>query len=188
MLSKVAACDRHAEAGCALAERPCATQHATLHPRCMFALHSAVFKRLSQVQSPGGLTECCAHLYQHNLASKQRQHNLSTGLAYNQGCVANMLHYAPLRPHRYKYIYIRTPKAASTSIVNALGECDNVRTRGYNSSSCMALHFYWNSTVLEQDNLQKMWKDYFVFGFVRNPWRRAYSLYKYLHSSGCMDE
>lgn len=88
---------------------------------------------------------------------------------------------------RYKYIYIRSPKAASTSIVNVLGECDNVRTRGYNSSSCMALHFYWPKSMLQLDSLQQMWKDYFVFGFVRNPWRRAYSLYKYIHSNGCMD-
>jgi hypothetical protein len=89
---------------------------------------------------------------------------------------------------RYKYVYIRSPKAASTSIVNVLGECNNKATRGHNSSSCMVLHFYWNSTELDTDNLQKMWKDYFVFGFVRNPWRRAYSLYKYLHSNGCMSE
>jgi hypothetical protein len=89
---------------------------------------------------------------------------------------------------RYKYIYIRSPKSASTSIVNVLGECDNVRTRGHNSSSCMALHFYWPKSVLEMESLQQMWKDYFVFGFVRNPWRRAYSLYKYIHSNGCMDK
>lgn len=89
---------------------------------------------------------------------------------------------------RYKYIYIRSPKSASTSIVNVLGECDNVRTAGYNSSSCMALHFYWPKSMLELDHLQQMWQDYFVFGFVRNPWRRAYSMFKYLHSSGCMNE
>jgi hypothetical protein len=89
---------------------------------------------------------------------------------------------------RYKYIYIRSPKSASTSVVNVLGECDNVRTRGYNSSSCMALHFYWPKSALQLESLQHMWNDYFVFGFVRNPWQRAYSLYKYLHSNGCMDE
>lgn len=88
----------------------------------------------------------------------------------------------------YKYIYVRSPKSASTSIVNELGECNNQKTRGHNSSTCMVLHFYWNSTELAPDNVQQMWKDYFVFGFVRNPWRRAYSLYKYLHSNGCMYE
>jgi hypothetical protein len=39
--------------------------------------------------------------------------------------------------HKYKYIYIRSPKAASTSIVNVLGECNNVATAGHNASSCM---------------------------------------------------
>jgi len=90
--------------------------------------------------------------------------------------------------HRYKYIYIRSPKAASTSIVNVMGECTNTNTKGHNSSTCMVLHFYWNTTDLMPANIQQMWKDYFVFGFVRNPWRRAYSLYRYLHSNGCMHE
>lgn len=112
-------------------------------------------------------------------------------IAESRGCMRVLTKQActlPLFCHRYKYIYIRSPKSASTSIVNVLGECDNVRTRGYNSSSCMALHFYWPKSVLEMESLQQMWKDYFVFGFVRNPWRRAYSLYKYIHSNGCMDK
>eukprot|EP00775_Hariotina_reticulata_P010221 gene10221-10381_t len=90
--------------------------------------------------------------------------------------------------HQYKYIYIRSPKSASTSIVNMMGECTNTNTRGHNASTCMVLHFYWNSTDLMRANINNIWKDYFVFGFVRNPWRRAYSLYRYLHSNGCMHE
>lgn len=92
------------------------------------------------------------------------------------------------RARSYKYIYIRSPKAASTSIVNVLGECSNTATAGHNASSCMVLHFYWNASELEPATLADTWSDYFVFGFVRNPWRRAYSLFKYLHSNGCMSE
>eukprot|EP00878_Enallax_costatus_P016190 GHUV01016980.1.p1 GENE.GHUV01016980.1~~GHUV01016980.1.p1 ORF type:complete len:360 (+),score=69.06 GHUV01016980.1:529-1608(+) len=88
--------------------------------------------------------------------------------------------------HNYKYIYIRSPKAASTSIVDELGECNNIRTRGYNSSTCMGMHSSWEFFYKDTKNITDMWRDYFVFGFVRNPWKRAYSLYKYMQSDGCM--
>lgn len=86
---------------------------------------------------------------------------------------------------RYKYIYIRSPKAASTTIVDELGECNNPRTRNQNATSCMGLHYYWEDDF-QPSNITDMWKDYFVFGFVRNPWSRAYSLFKYTTSDACM--
>ncbi|WIA09571.1 hypothetical protein OEZ85_008963 [Tetradesmus obliquus] len=88
--------------------------------------------------------------------------------------------------HKYKYIYIRSPKAASTSIVDELGECNNERTRGANSSTCMGMHGTWEHWYKDPKNITDMWRDYFVFGFVRNPWKRAYSLFKYMQSDGCM--
>lgn len=87
---------------------------------------------------------------------------------------------------RYKYIYIRSPKAASTSIVDELGECTNTRTRGHNASTCMGMHSTWEFWYKDTKNITDMWHDYFVFGFIRNPWNRAYSLYKYMQSDGCM--
>ncbi|KAF8073165.1 hypothetical protein HT031_000826 [Scenedesmus sp. PABB004] len=88
--------------------------------------------------------------------------------------------------HKYKYIYIRSPKAASTSIVDELGECNNVRTRGHNASTCMGMHSSWEHFYRDPKNITDMWRDYYVFGFVRNPWKRAYSLFKYMQSDGCM--
>jgi hypothetical protein len=87
---------------------------------------------------------------------------------------------------RYKYIYIRSPKAASTSIVDEFGECNNVRTHGFNASTCMGMHSSWEHFFKDPRNITDMWRDYYVFGFVRNPWNRAYSLYKYMQSDGCM--
>ena len=85
--------------------------------------------------------------------------------------------------HEYRFIYVRSPKSASTSIVDVLGECGNARTAGHAKPSCMK-HSWEGAMTVEQ--IEKVWKEYFVFGFVRNPWKRAYSLYKYLHSDGCM--
>ena len=84
---------------------------------------------------------------------------------------------------RYKYIYIRAPKSASTSIVNALGECGNNKSRNAYHPSCM--RHSWEKD-LKPGELEKIWNDYFVFGFVRNPWRRAFSLYKYIHTTVCL--
>lgn len=85
--------------------------------------------------------------------------------------------------HAYRFIYIRSPKSASTSIVDVLGECGNSRTAAHEAASCMK-HSWEGAMTVEE--IERVWKDYFVFGFVRNPWKRAYSLYKYLHSDGCM--
>jgi hypothetical protein len=49
----------------------------------------------------------------------------------------------------------------------------------------MGMHSSWEF-YYKDSNITDMWKDYFVFGFVRNPWNRAFSLFKYLQSDGCM--
>ncbi|KAI8473635.1 MAG: hypothetical protein J3K34DRAFT_518755 [Monoraphidium minutum] len=90
---------------------------------------------------------------------------------------------------KYKMIYVRSPKSASSSIMDELGECTNRHTRGFNSSYCLAMHNSWEHYFYrhgQMKNVTEMWKDYFVFGFVRNPWKRAYSLFKYMQSDGCM--
>lgn len=39
--------------------------------------------------------------------------------------------------HHYKVAYIRSPKSASTSIMNWLGQCRYNKTRNWNSTTCM---------------------------------------------------
>lgn len=86
-------------------------------------------------------------------------------------------------------IYIRSPKSASSSIVDELGECNNHHTRNHNKSTCIGMHAGWEHYFYKDlQNVTNIWRDYFVFGFVRNPWKRAYSLFKYMQSDGCMSK
>lgn len=79
--------------------------------------------------------------------------------------------------HYYKIIFIRTRKAASTSIVWAMGGvCGE---RGSKTPKCfevMAMKQFENYKTTAED----AWKEYFVFGVARNPWARAASGYDYL--------
>lgn len=79
--------------------------------------------------------------------------------------------------HAYKFIFIRNRKAASTSIVEALGgPCYAKRT-----SRPACLDYLEKAQFLEHGtNAEKGWKEYFVFAVARNPWARAASGFDYL--------
>ena len=67
----------------------------------------------------------------------------------------------------WKFIYIRQPKASSSSMLHAIRSqlC---------GGTCRPPLFYQ-----EQDKakIQAKWEEYFVFTIVRNPWTRALSAY-----------
>jgi hypothetical protein len=47
-----------------------------------------------------------------------------------------------------------------------------------------ALQHNWQGS--NHELTEQMWKDYFVFAFVTNPWKRAFSLFQYLNSNACI--
>ncbi|GAB4814843.1 hypothetical protein N2152v2_001889 [Parachlorella kessleri] len=78
---------------------------------------------------------------------------------------------------RYKVIFLRTQKVASTTTMTFFGECakDPATATQPDSPSCL------KPLDLEDAlQLQLTWKNYFVFGWTRNPWSRAVSSYQYL--------
>ena len=68
--------------------------------------------------------------------------------------------------HKYKFIQIHIPKTGGKSIS---------RFFGYNSKKKVATHALPNNEII-----QKYWKDYFTFTFVRSPYKRVISAYFYL--------
>ena len=76
--------------------------------------------------------------------------------------------------HRYKVIYLRSPKAGSTTILNFFGSCGHAN-QGGDKPTCLE-----PLAVDDPSGYDEMWRSYFVFGFSRNPWARAVSSYRML--------
>jgi len=72
----------------------------------------------------------------------------------------------------YKCIFIRISKVASKSVVNAFLSDKKGRDTEYFAWRHHDITFY-------QETYPKVFDGYFKFAFVRNPWGRIYSQYKY---------
>ena len=70
--------------------------------------------------------------------------------------------------HEHKFLYVRQPKAASTAITIAIE-----KTFGEGNTFVTNTH-----SVADE-----IWKDYFVFTFVRNPWTRAASSFNMMNDT-----
>ncbi|PRW20331.1 pumilio-like protein isoform A [Chlorella sorokiniana] len=73
--------------------------------------------------------------------------------------------------HKYKVIFIIHPKSASTAIKRYMQLC-----RIQQTESCLSPL----DDAAQLEPLGDKWHEYFVFTFVRNPWVRAFSSWKFL--------
>ena len=92
--------------------------------------------------------------------------------------------------HKNRYIYVRTPKAASTSILGALYQQQT--THFFTNVNkefrrrLINVETYWEGdrnhyplSVMKKIVHPQIIKNYFKFSFVRNPWARVFSAYNY---------
>ena len=83
--------------------------------------------------------------------------------------------FGPMLQCRYKLIYLKCPKNGGTTVMDGyFSHCD----LPFHYDYCLHMADYTNTT--EVAHLNKVWGEYFVFGFSRNVLRRALSQYKYL--------
>lgn len=81
--------------------------------------------------------------------------------------------------HEKKFISIHVPKTAGTSIEINLCSALGIHVVKSRKSE---LGVKWNHLMASDIRFlvgDEMWKDYFIFGFVRNPYDRLLSLYHY---------
>lgn len=70
--------------------------------------------------------------------------------------------------HEYKFIFLHIPKCAGMSVGIELSKACNMNPNDYKGTQIHQCLFDYNK-----------YKDYFVFTFVRNPYDRAHSVFKY---------
>lgn len=83
--------------------------------------------------------------------------------------------YVPVQVYiseKWRFIYIRQPKSSSTAVITAVKTqlCGLAAGKG----DCELDEF---RLATEEDINSRIWEDFFVFTFVRNPWTRMLSAY-----------
>ena len=86
--------------------------------------------------------------------------------------------------HKYKIIYVRVAKTASESFITLLRGSDAQLKRVDVSSVWSPPGVVWDENHYPLSSMKEViqpqnYENYFKFGFVRNPWDRALSQYKY---------
>ncbi|GMH40705.1 hypothetical protein BSKO_08609 [Bryopsis sp. KO-2023] len=85
--------------------------------------------------------------------------------------------------HHYKFIWIKGHKVASTSMRGSLGWLckDGWKVPEDANWDYCSEPLFKNRNVKEED-VRRWWKDYFVFGVVRNPFTRFSSAHEYIQT------
>ncbi len=83
--------------------------------------------------------------------------------------------------HEYKCIFVEVPKTGSTSIRSIIGSpkkphlnIKEIKKEFFSEQEHIDNGFF---SFFKQRAIEKKWRQYFKFGFVRNPWDRVVSLY-----------
>lgn len=90
--------------------------------------------------------------------------------------------------HEYKCIYIRSTRTASTSIIQTLGNLwslgndddiclTNDGKKWFNESEKRRFNGHFTANQVKSIVKKNIWKNYFKFSSIRNPWDRIVSLY-----------
>lgn len=91
----------------------------------------------------------------------------------------------------HQFIFVHVPMSAGTSVTNALSSFTGVfdvelggTEYGERIASPFAQRFGIgkHATSVEIQHLvgNQIWNEYFIFGFVRNPYSRVFSIYRFL--------
>lgn len=84
--------------------------------------------------------------------------------------------------HHYKYIWIKGHKVGSTAMRGTLGWLcdDHWRVPKQANFSFCAKPYFAPAQRSSMEDIERVWRDYFVFGVVRNPFTRFASGYEYI--------
>jgi len=84
----------------------------------------------------------------------------------------------------YKFIFVHIPKAAGVSIMKCLSKMKGHNTRWLAKTKHETLSEFYQEVNLRRNLADRILgrkpQNYFRFGFVRNPWDRMSSFYRYL--------
>ncbi len=88
--------------------------------------------------------------------------------------------------HKYKFIFIHNPRTGGTNVTRALlpflGEDVIQATHGFPYNNHMSASDLWKRIPPD------IWRDYFIFVFVRNPWDKMVSHYHYFSQTYDMEQ